>query len=114
MAARQPANDPPGYVSIAFAEEKWAEREAAYAQQLEQLQALVATQPGGASAAAEPAPSSASDLGSLADLEEDEAWCKVDKGRRRALLHKQRDELASKVRSKLGGVATVRSPFHKR
>ena len=31
---------PPGFVSVAFAEERWAEREAAFAQQLEQLRAL--------------------------------------------------------------------------
>ena len=35
---------PAGYVSIAFAEEKWAEREAAVAQQIAHLQALVANQ----------------------------------------------------------------------
>ena len=53
-AAGQPATaPPPGYMSIAFAEEKWVEREAAYTHQLEQLQALVATQPDGAEAAVE-------------------------------------------------------------
>jgi hypothetical protein len=105
---------PLGYVSINFAEEKWAEREMAFAQQLEQLKAMVASQGEGGAVVAEVAPSAASELGSVEDLEDDEKWNQVAKGSRRALLRKQREELASRLRSKLGGVASVRSPFLKR
>ena len=105
-----PDTPPPGYVSRAFAEEKWAEREAAFAQQLEQLQALVGA-PSETPLATE---SVASDFGSVDDLEDDEKWSTVAKGRRHALLRKQKDELASKVRTKLGKVQPARSPFAKR
>ena len=109
---RSQASPMAGYVSISLAEERWAEREAAFAHQIEQLLALVAA-PSDGSGAAEAA-SVASDTVSVADLEDDEAWSKVAKSSRRALLRRQRDELASKVRSKLGKTASERSPFQKR
>jgi hypothetical protein len=94
----------PGFVSVAFAEEKWAEREASFTQQLAQLQAIVATQ--------SEVPSEAGDL-ELEHLEEDEAWSKVEKGRRKGVLRKQRETLATRVRAGLGKVSTAASPFKK-
>ena len=105
------APPPPGFVAVAFAEEKWAEREAAFAKQFAQLQALVdahsehATTPGTTSVEAEDS--------SSADFEDDEAWGKVEKGKRKALLRKEREILATKVRHSLGKVSTHVSPFKK-
>ena len=79
---------------------------------MEQLRTLVAA-PSDASGAADAA-SIASDTGSVVDLEDDEAWSTVAKGGRRALLRRQRDELASKVRSKLGKTTSERSHFFRR
>jgi hypothetical protein len=101
---------PSGCVTVAYAEEKWQEREAAFAKQLEQLKADLGAAP--ANVAASGAASVASDLGNPDDLD-DEQWGKVEKGRRSALLRRQKDELASKLRTRLNGVASVRSPFRK-
>jgi DNA repair exonuclease SbcCD ATPase subunit len=101
---------PSGCVTVAYAEEKWQEREAAFAKQLEQLKADLGAAP--ANVAASGAASVASDLGNPDDLD-DEQWSKVEKGRRSALLRRQKDELASKLRTRLNGVASVRSPFRK-
>ena len=100
----------PGCVSIAFAQEKWAEREAAFNQQIEQLRALV--QPVVMDAASEASPSEAADL-DLADPLDDSAWSKVDRTKRHKLLHREKDVLAKNVRSKLSKVSTVSSPFQK-
>ena len=105
---------PAGYVSVAFAEEKWAEREAAFAQQVEQLRALVVAQTD-AGAATEASQSEAGDLASIESLafEDDDAWKSVDKGKRKALLRRERDVLAHKVRAGLGKVSHNSSPFKK-
>ena len=105
------AQPPPGFVSVTFAEEKWQEREVAFNQQLEQLKAIIGTQQ--SAAAAGDGASVASDVGNPEELDDDK-WSKVDKSRRSALLRKQRDELATKLRSRLGGVTSVRSPFNKK
>jgi len=106
------APPPPGCVSIAFAEKAWQDREVVFAKQLKELQDLLdqhAPGPGGQDGSG----SVASDIGNVEELD-DEAWTKVTKSRRAALLRKSSDALASKVRSKLGGgVASVRSPFKK-
>ena len=105
---------PAGFVCVAFAQEKWAEREAAFASQLEKLRAMVVSQTDGSAAPSETAHSIASGVGAIEDVEDDEKWAKVAKGSRQALLRKQKEELATKVRSKLKAVPTVRSPFLKR
>jgi hypothetical protein len=118
-AAAQPDASPDGFVSRSFAEEKWAEREAHFARQLEQLQSLVADgQAGGA--LPEAAPSEASDLGTLEQLEsladDDVAWGKVDKTKRKAVLSRQRDRLAKQVKTSIGGftkISGAHSPFSK-
>ena len=109
--ARTPA--PLGFVSVAFAEEKWAEREAAFTQQVAQLQALVASQSG--CTGVSDAPSEVLDLEAVSDdiFEEDEKWSTVARGKRKALLHRERDILASKVRHSLGKVSAHASPFKK-
>ena len=100
-------------MSVTFAEEKWAEREAAFAQQLEQLRALVAGQ-GDGGPTAEAASTAAGDAGTIEDFEDDDQWNQVTRDKRRAVLHKQKEELASKVRAKLKAVAIARSPFVKK
>ncbi len=98
------AANPSGFVSVAYAEEKWAEREVAFNQQLAQLQALVA--------AKSEAPSEAGDP-ELDLFEEDETWNKVERGKRKSLLRKERDALATRVRAGLGKVSSAASPFKK-
>ena len=100
---------PPGFVSIQFADGKWAEREAVFAQQIAQLTALVAAQGEGSAAASEGSPSVADED---EDLEGDEAWSQVTRDKRRKVLRKERDVLASKVRSSLGKVSSHASPFN--
>ena len=95
--------------SIAFAEEKWTEREASFTAQIAQLQALVASQ---VENAGSEVASEAGD-GALADLEEDEAWAKVERGKRKAVLLRERDALAKCVRTNLSKVSTASSPFKK-
>jgi len=106
------AAPPPGFVSVAFAEEKWKEREIAIAARFQELEALVAA---GASAS-DGAASVASDVGNVEELD-DEAWTKIagkGKAHRAILLRKSREELAAKVRGKLGSVTSVKSPFFKK
>ena len=110
-----PAVVPAGCVSLQFAEEQWAEREAAFAQQMAQLQALLGHQPEGTNPTpSEATPSVAGDVGSIDDLEDDNAWQKVAKEKRKGLLRRERDALASKLRTSLGKVATHTSPFNKK
>ena len=106
---------PAGYVSVAFAEEKWAEREQAYAAHLAQLQALVAAQSEDGTHS-EAAPSEAGDIISVEVLEaDDEAWRTMAKGKRRTVLRQERDALAKKVRQTLGKVtAATACPFKKK
>jgi hypothetical protein len=117
-AGLQPEAIPEGMVSRAFAEEKWAEREAQFAAQLEQLQNLVADGQQAGQAPSEAAPSEAADLGSLEQLEEDDAaWGKVEKDKRKAVLDRRRDRLAKEVKSSIRGLAKVSaalSPFAKK
>ena len=105
-----------GFVSVAFATEKWAEREAEYARFIAHMQTLVA---GSAddTAPSETAPSEVGDLDFGEQLEDDVAWNRVDKGKRRAVLSRQRICLAKQVKSSLGGFAKVSSassPFCKK
>ena len=95
-----------GYITIAFAEEKWAEREALYQQQMAQLQSLVAAQPD------EETPSEAGES-DISQVIGDEAWNKVEKGKRKTLLKKEKEALATKVRAGIGTVSMVSSPFKK-
>ena len=99
----------PGFVAIAFAEQKWAEREADFAQKISQLQALL-DEHNDASGSAADASSEAPDLDKL---EEDEAWNTVEKGKRKALLGRERAKLATKVKAGLNKVSTIASPFKK-
>ncbi len=105
----------PGFVSITFAEEKWAERERTFAEQLAQLQALVGGATDEGASASEASPSVAGDLASVDELVQDESsWSKVVPGRRKALLRRERDVLANKLRANLGEVSAAVSPFAKK
>ena len=101
----------PGFVSVVFAEEKWAEREAAVAAQIAHLQALVEA---GLDAASEASPSEAGDNASAEQLEDDESWGKVEKSKRKAVLCRQPDALAKKLRTSLAKVSSAASPFIKK
>jgi hypothetical protein len=100
---------PAGCVSIAFAEEKWAEREATFALHIAQLQAMVVS---ASDAASDASPSEAGDL-DLADPLDDGAWHKIERAKRHKLLHREKDMLARNVRSKLEKVSKTNSPFAK-
>ena len=95
-----------GYVSIAFAEEKWAEQEAALATSMAQLWALLRN------SAETAAPEVANEVGDATvwDLEDDEAWSRVGKARRKAVLHRERNVLARHVRASLSKVPMAHSP----
>ena len=105
------AADPPGpgYVTVAFAEEKWAEREAAFAAQIAQLQSLV-TAPTDSAAPSEVGDAEAAEQ---LNLDDDEAWSKVERGKRHILVRKEKELLAKKVRTGLGKVSPISSPFKK-
>ena len=113
-SAQGPAEAPAGYVSVSFAEQKWAEREAAFSAQLAQLQAMVDSQDDGGSVASEACPSIADDLGSVEELEKNETWNQVAPARRKALLRRERDVLAKKFRTSLGKASMSSSPFIKK
>ena len=104
---------PPGCVSIAFAEERWAEREAAYLQEMVQLQALLGAQDDDI-APSEASPSEAGELGSADQLEADEAWSKIERSKRKAVLGRSGRVLATKVRSGIAKVSGCASPFTKK
>ena len=109
------AQEPPeGFVSVAFAEAKWQEREQQFAAQLAALQALVAT--GGPEPAASATPSEASDVQCHTDLDvdlDDEGWKKVGKQARKAIAAKHRTAIAGKVAASIGKVGKVACPFQK-
>ena len=90
---------PAGYVSIAFAEKKWAEREAVFSQQLAQLQAQL---------------DNVSEAGDdLEVLEDDEVWGKVEKGKRKSIFKQAGARRTEKLRAGLGKVSSTASPFKK-
>jgi hypothetical protein len=100
---------PEGFVSIAFAEEKWAEREAVFELHCSQMQALLGSQ---TDTASEVSPSEAGDLDS-ADPLDDGAWCKVDRAKRQKILLRDKENLSRNVRSRLEKVSKTNSPFAK-
>ena len=120
-AAAEPASVPqpdaasagalPGYVSTAFAEAKWLEREAAWHEQFQKMQGIL---DGCGSQEQAPSESAASDIAELGDLEDDDKWSNVPRGRRKALLGKEKAVLASKLRAGLCKVSTTTSPFGKK
>ena len=65
----------------------------------------------------DPAASDIGDLDSIEQFDDDAAWGKIEKGRRKAMLGLSRDRLAKDVKSSLGGFAKVsstKSPFAKK
>ena len=99
---------------MAFAEAKWAEREAQFAVELAALQALVVGEGQGGSASA--APSEATDTPDPASFDidvGDAGWKTVGKETRRAIAARQRTLLAGKVAASIGKVSRAVCPFQK-
>eukprot|EP00973_Karenia_brevis_P067429 9378259-Karenia_brevis.AAC.1 len=98
QVAAAPAEHPDGFVSIAFAEAKWHEREQGFAEQILALQAIVAGNvPEGEASAA---PSEASDTQDLSSLDfevDDEGWKQIGVEARKAIAAKHRKALAGKI-----------------
>ena len=95
---------------------QWQIREAQFTAQLAELRALVSGPPNDAQSERAPSevePSEAGD-GLDDDLDDDAAWGKVEKGKRRGVLRRQRDRLAKDVRTSLGKVSSAVSPFTKK
>ena len=120
--AVEPAAD---YVLRTFAEEKWAEREKEVAAEraenqrvIAELRSLVADGTSADSADAPISEASPSDVGCVEDLEDDSAWAKVERSKRKNVLARQKQVLAKQVRTTLGGIAKAKvhvaaSPFQK-
>ena len=83
----------------------------------EQLNQLLADARLPSQAPSEVAPSEANEVGTLEDLaDDDEAWGKVEKSKRKAYLNRGRDKLAKDLRSSLSSfakVSDISSPFKK-
>ena len=108
--------DPPlGYISVDQAHALWQARE----QEIQQLfMATVAHQVEAATASSAP-PSEAqasdvADLDSVELVEDDEKWQKAPKAKRRAIITRERDLLAGKIKQVLKKVSTTDSPFNKK
>ena len=122
-AADIPAAAPAGYISLAEANQQWAEAmaqvqmesEAKFEKMLIELQSQ--QQPPDEATA-----SDANDLGSLDDLEfNDDAWSKVERSKRKSVLNRSRDKFARDIHASISGVikaskktGTMSSPFKKR
>ena len=117
--AQSPGGD--DYVSIAEATQMWAEAMARINQEREhereQLNNLLDDARLQSQAPSEAAPSEANDTGTVDELvDDDEAWNKVEKSKRKAYLDRGRDRLAKDVRSRLCNftkVSDTSSPFKK-
>ena len=97
---------PHGFVSVAFAEAKWAESEQLWQQRV--LALLPAED--------EASVAAASDLGDLKDVDDptdDGVWTKIDRTKRGKLLRKSGDSLARSVRLGITKVSTGHSVFKK-
>ena len=108
------ADPPEGFVSVAFAEAKWQEREAAFAAQMAALQDLVAGSSHGGPASAEP--SEASDTADPASLDidfEDDSWKSVGKEARKAIAAKHRKVIVGRLATSISKVGKSASPFQK-
>ena len=111
------ATGPTGYVPIALAEARWNEREQEFQKIIAEALALAASDRANSMAPSDAAASDVGDVASLDALEsfdDDEKWNKVGKDKRKAVLSKQRDVLATKVRKSLAKVSLTESPFSKK
>ncbi len=99
-------------VSVALVNQEWEKNQLAWMAKIHQLEGLLENS-GSGSTPSEPAQSEAGDLCSIEQLEDDAAWCKVEKGKRKAVLSRQRDKLAKEVKANLAKVSAVSSPFNK-
>ena len=105
-AAEQIGGAPSGFVTIAEAERVMYEREARIREEFEQAVAAFNTKDGEVSEVAQ------SDIGEPIDVDDDEGWHKVEKGKRKSMLERSGRIVANKVK-KLSKGATASSPFAK-
>jgi hypothetical protein len=117
LQAESFAAPPEGYVTIALAEARWHEREQEFQKIIAEARALAGSDPANSLAPSEAAASDVADIASLdasESVDDDDKWSKVGKDKRKALLSKQRDVLASKVSRSLAKVSLTESPFSKK
>jgi hypothetical protein len=95
---------PSGFIAIAEAERIHSEVVAKMREEYEQAVASTNTKDGDASEVAQ------SDIGDLIDVEDDEGWQKMEKGKRKTMLERSGKIVANKVK-KLSKGATASSPF---
>jgi hypothetical protein len=104
-----PAN---GLVSIELVNLEWDKNQQAWMARMQQLESLLEAT-GSGPAASEASPSEAGDCFNFDLLEDDAAWSTVEKGKRKAVLSRQRDKLAKDVKASLAKVSATSSPFKK-
>ena len=108
---------PSGFVTIAYAEEKWAERERAFENQLAQLRAIVAATQCDDSAVSEAdtlvVDSDAEGNTRLDEPPDDDGWQNASSTKKRTGLQRDKEALAKKVRHTLSKTVPLPSPFHK-
>ena len=114
-AALGPA--PAGFVTVAFAEAKWEEREKEFNNIVATLHALVAGKQEEPLAASSAAPSEASDVQKISSLDgiecEDEGWKTVSVGARKAVASQHSAAIAAKVARYTSKVSKRSCPFYK-
>jgi hypothetical protein len=101
-----------GLVSIELVNQEWDKNQLAWMARMQQLESLLEATGGGPSAS-DASQSDAGDLCNLDLLEDDAAWSTVEKGKRKAVLSRQRDKLAKDVKASLAKVSATTSPFRK-
>lgn len=98
-------------VSVALVNQEWDKNQMAWMARLQQLESLLDA---AGCTPSEPAQSEAGDLDSIELLEDDAAWSKVDRGKRKAVLCRSRDKLARDVKAHVAKVSVIGSPFNKK
>ena len=105
---------PVGFISIAEASARWEEAEAEREQinklLSEQLNKLLSDPRLQLPPADDVSVSELQDLGAIEDLEtSDDAWSKVDRAKRKAVLHRSRDKMARDIHAGISGVIKASS-----
>ena len=106
-----------GFVSLAMVEAKWKERELEFQRIIEETRALAVSERTHSLAPSEAAASDVADIASLDQVEsfeDDEKWIQVARDKRKAVLSRQRDVLATKVSRSLAKVSLIESHFSKK
>jgi hypothetical protein len=106
-----------GFVSLAMVEARWKERELEFQRIIEETRALAVSERTHSLAPSQAAASDVADIASLDQVEsfeEDEKWIQVARDKRKAVLSRQRDVLATKVSRSPAKVSLIESPFSKK